>query len=504
MGSAPPAPAPVPCDSGPPRWRAPFLFLLLVSALVAFGLVHAHRTRQDEEREAVGRRCLRELFNHRFDAALESLDEYRRLAGEEVPEAVQDELFRLSGTPGHPLVTRRADARLLRRVLFFSLASRKAVGPAKTPHEGALRVLGYVMRNVQSVPPPPNPLPVLPLAVLTRGYGEPIESAWVMARLLRCRGLHAAVIRLPESETGNVRAIVGVLLQDADGGNRMYLFDPHRGVPVCRAGDGRIADLQTLLSGRDEIAPGFEGERPPLTVEALRKATYLVPSDLSCLLPDAWLLGDIFRRHGQAEAVYRSFRGDLRNVAAAVFLGQWQEIADRSTHMTVLGRDEVVALWDVPFRIDALLAGNAEYAAKVTEAHRAARTYQVPRLAQLHGLGPLAAARYQELLAVHADDPEITEDLRFFQARVAETNDERAAQLTAYLNAYPSGRWRPLATLLLAEAEARRGNTDRALRLAEELGPPYRLRGKLLAEALRAGKRGIVWSYPRPESPPSP
>ena len=90
------------------------------------------------------------------------------------------------------------------------------------------------------------------------------------------------------------------------------------------------------------------------------------------------------------------------------------------------------------------------------------------------------------------------EDVTFFRSSTAPTPAERADELKAYLERYPEGRWRPLATLLLAERLGRLGRTEEAIQLAEHLPPPYELRGKLLAETFRKAASKSLDAAPAP------
>ena len=492
----PPAPSETEESSQARWWRTPLLVLVLFAAMFAFFLVRARLTRKERASQA----CFQATFSRRLDPALEALSKYREFAEEDIPAAVKDELFKLAGNADYPLYSRQADKYFLERVVFFSRTSDHALARAKNLGSPVLSVFDYVVRNLQPgvERPETKGLVVAPLHVLCRGYGEAVECAWVMAALLRAAGSggHAAVVWLPRPAKGEPYCIVGAL---SDG--RLYLFDPYRAVPICRAGDGRIADLQALLSGEQVMDPLFGGPGTPVTLDGLRSATYFVPAHAGNVLPDAWLLSEILRENGRHEVIYRSFRDDLRNVAAAVF-GDRAQVKDGFTRLTAKGRSEAVDLWPVPFKVDQRLAKTPGYYDKVTQAHRAAAAYLVARQAQLFGEYEAAVSLYNDVLQRHADDAEVVEDVTFFKALAAPKVSDRAQGLAGYLKDYPAGRWRPPATLRLAEIEARRGDKDAALALIARLKPPYDLRAKLLKLAISKGKAQIRWRFPETTAPP--
>jgi len=491
----PPAPSETEESSQTRWWRTPLLVLVLFAAVFAFFLVRARLTRKERASQA----CFQAMFSRRLAPALEALSKYREFAEEDIPAAVKDELFKLAGNADYPLYSRQADKYFLERVVFFSRTSDHALARAKNLGSPVLSVFDYVVRNLQPgvERPETKGLVVAPLHVLCRGYGEAVECAWVLAALLRSCGVHAVVIRLPPSEKDKPpHRIVGAL---SDG--RLYLFDPYRGVPICRAGDGRIADLQALLSGEQVMDPLFGGPGTPVTLDGLRGATYFVPAHVGNVLPDAWLLSEILRENGRYEVVYRSFRDDLRNIAAAVF-GDRAQVKDGFTRLTAQGRGEVVDLWPVPFKVDQRLAKTPGYYDKVTQAHRAAATYLAARQAQLFGEYEAAVSLYDEVLQRHADDVEVVEDVTFLKALAAPKISDRAQRLAGYLKDYPAGLWWPPATLRLAEIEAWRGDKDAALELIARLKPPYDLRAKLLKLAISKGKAQVRWRFPETTAPP--
>ena len=522
-----------------PRWRGPLLVVVLCLAVFALFWVFSRAKNKDRAAEA----CFKALFSNQVGRALEIFQEYREFAKDDVPSDVRDDFLRLKadrykGT--YPIYTEQVDEEFLDRTVFFCLASDYALTRAKDQPSAALRALLYAWRNVQSGGhgAAGSGLDVNPLHVLYRGYGNSVQHAWVMASLLRYQGMHAAVILLRDSPQDDQRregadggdkvdgalpatgqgagegeeepyAIVGVV---GDRGRRLYLFDPYRAVPICRASDRRIADLQTLLSGEDGLAPGLGGPETPVTVARLRNGLYLVPTTVVGVLPDGFLLQQIIRQNRQPYVVHRSFREDLRNLASVVF-GQGAETEDRFTSLKLEGQGAVVRLWNYPFLVASKLADRGSgYFDRLTRAHRAMATiYLKARQAQLLGNAALARTLYDDALAKHPDDAEAVEDIRFFKASLAPAEVEEAPDedalasvlagqvraFTEYLRAYPSGRWRPLATLLLAELQALSGNAETARDLAAQLkGSPYALRARLLTWALRDGKRRIVFRFP--------
>lgn len=489
--------------SGSPRWRVPFLLALLCSTLVGVWYVKGRLKRTED----LARRCAEAMFTERFDAALDAFIEYRERALSDVPDSVRDEVFRLRGDKAFPFGGEQGDPTHLRylieRAVFFSLAAESALAGVRSGdiRGAALNVLAYVRRHVQSGTGDTGfpDVAATPVHVLCRGYGRPIESAWLMACLLRIRGMHAAVVELPPASDGSEPYyLVGVLIDQ-----KLYLFDPYRGVPLCRASDGCVADLEALLNGAEYLAPGFGGQGTPITTEGLANAAYLVPADPGNVLPDGYLLGKIVTDNGRYETICRPFRRDLGNLAAAVFgVGTAPvQVEDRFTAITVQGRKETVALWTIPFKVDDLLLNRPDYRQKLAEMHKDLPLYLPARHAQLFKR-PGAAEQYAAVLRDHGGNPAVVHDVTFFKAVAQEDRDRRAAELAAYLAEHLSGRFRALATLLLAELEAARARFDSALELLGQVKSPYDLRAGLLRAAIRDGKGVLAWQFPR-VSPPN-
>ncbi len=319
-----------------------------------------------------------------------------------------------------------------------------------------------------------------------------------MACLLRVRGIHAAVVELPPASDGaEPYHVVGVLIEQ-----KLYLFDPYRGVPLCRASDGCVVNLQALLSGADSLGPGFGGPGTPISADGFTAAKYLVPADSGNVSPDGYLLGKIISDNGRYETLYRPFRRDLGNLAAAVFGSGVAPpmLEDRFTAVVFQGRSETVALWTLPFKVDDLLLNRPGYRQMLLDAHGALPLYHAARYAHLFQRSD-AVEQYAAVLRDHGDKPAVVHDVRFFKAVAQSDRDRRAAELSGYLAECPAGRFRALATLLLAEIEAARGHADAALELIDRTGPPYDLRAGLLRAAIRDGKGVIAWRFPRLDSP---
>jgi hypothetical protein len=268
-----------------PKWRAPLLVAVLLALAVIYVAIRGCAGRADR----ASRACFEAMFRQQHDRAAKALDAYRDLGADEIPPDVRDEVYKLEPYKNYPVAKTQFDDLLIERAAFYALASDHAVAPARDLRGAALCALGYVREHLQSgTRPETDDLAVTPVHALYRGYGDPALSAWAMAALLRHRrGIHACVIQLlpPDDEEGAAYSIVGVVID-----RRLYLFDPYRGVPLCRASDLAIADLQGLLSGRDTLAPGFGGVGTLVTLDALRRGLYFVPADISNVLPDAWLL----------------------------------------------------------------------------------------------------------------------------------------------------------------------------------------------------------------------
>jgi hypothetical protein len=484
-----------------PKWFAPLVVgLLFVVVLVVWWFSKgAQRPRR------LSALCFRAIFEAQdhYRASL-VLDEYRKEAADPIPIEVRDEIYKLRTeryAERYPLVHDEMGPYLIANVAFFSLASDSALQGAQTEEQGAMRALRYVSLHVQSGTGshPIRALPVGAIHALYRGYGDASQVAWIMANLLRYRGIHACVIQLPrDPETRRSYFLTGAMIR-----RRMYLFDPYRCVPLCRARDGRIAHLGGLLGG-DRLAPGFGGPGSPVTVDELRRAAYLIPAGSGNILPDAWLVQQVVNDNGRHDVIYRSFRRDLRRLAAVVFgtgsTGQATYGGDY-TRIVAEGRRQVCALWPLPFHIEKL-GTQVDYVRQLDRIHGPLQVYHAARSRQLFGDYPAARDLYAAA-AKHENLPaEAAEDIRFFRAIVTATADQRAEQLGRYLNAYPDGRWRPLATFHLATLYAQTGQFEPALELAARLDGPYRLVGELLRQAATAGKRRIVWSYPGQTPPP--
>lgn len=491
----PPTTSDIPGESGerrivgPPPWRAPLLVAVLV--LIVLAAFYVGRTGSDDKAE-VSRRCFQNMMTHKLGPAVAELAKYRTRAKGEIPAVVREGFFRLKAAGDYPIYTDEADEYLVERTAFFCLAARIALGDTEDPRKAAVNALQYVAENLASrVGAGPRPRDVAPFDLLRRGYScRSADSAWTMACLLRFGGFHATVIQLDPSSPPDAAGdwVVGVLA-----GRNLDLFDPWRGVPVCRASDGNVADVAGIVSGEEQPGPGHADT---VTKEKLGKAVYFVPADTGSVIPDAFLLEQIIRENGGGPGmVYRSFRRDLGNIGAAVF-GEGTRVSDGLTAFKVDGRDEAVALWLHPFNVQQAMT-RPEYRREFVQSHRAlVNVYLDSRTAQLIGLREQAVAHYGRLLKDHAGDAEVAEDLAFFSGSAAAGDDARAAALTSCIDAYPAGRWRPLAMMLLAETEARLGNFEAAANLADEIPPPYDLRARHLAATVKAGGKRLTWTFP--------
>jgi len=491
----PPTTSDVPGESverrplGPPPWRAPLIVAVL--ALIVLAALYVAQTGPDGEAD-VSRRCFQNLMSHRPAAAIAELTKYRALTDDEVPTVVTEGFFRLKALGDYPIYTGEADEYLVERTAFFCLAARVALGDTEDPRKAAVNALQYVAENLASrVEAGPGPRDVAPFDLLRRGYScRPADSAWTMACLLRFGGFHAAVISLDPSSPPDAPGdwLVGVLA-----GRNLYLFDPWRGVPVCRASDGNVADVAGIVSGREQAGPGHADA---VTKEKLGKAVYFVPADTGNVIPDAFLLGRIIRKNaGGRVVVFRPFRRDLGNIGSAVF-GEGTRVSDGLTAFKVDGRDEVVALWLHPFEVQQAMT-RPEYRREFVESHRAlVNVYLDPRTAQLIGLREPAVVHYGRLLKEHTGDADAVEDVTFFNGSAAAHDHARTTALRSYLDAYPAGRWRTPAMMLLAETEARLGNSEAVAQLTDEIPSPYDLRARRLAATVSAGAKQLTWTFP--------
>jgi hypothetical protein len=487
------APAPPSEPASAPKWRAPLLLGVLCAIALTWAWVSSQA--KDPKREASD--CYELMFAGQTQQAMHAFERFRQVSDLPVPEDAEDEVFLLEGQPNYPIPHKTLNAYLMERIFFYSQVSRQALKHAGTQGAAAIAALEYVRENIQpGTRPESDGLVVTSMHVLYRGYGNSVEMAWVMAEILRFRGLHACLVLLkPKTEeAGDAYALVGVLI-----GRELYLFDPYRAVAVCRASDGRIADLKTLTSGADTLAPEFGG---PERVESLKEAAYLVPSSPSFILPDSYRLANILRQHERRETLYRSFRADLRNIAAAVF-GEGSRVRTAgSVRFSVEGRDENVLLWDIPFKIDQLIH-QPEYFEKIAKAHTRVQQYWIARQAHLFGEPKIALELFQRHQEESPDDAGVIEDIAFFSAlAAAKGEDAPAKKLAEYLAAYPDGQWRPLATLRLAEVELAGGNLDAAKDLLAELGPAYALRARLMQTKPEASPSLVTWQYPDKTTPP--
>ena len=493
MPEGQPAPQSTEAPPRPPKWRVPLLLIVLCSVVFALFWVSG-RVKRPGRWASV---CFNAMMAHRFDQALEALERYRELAREDIPASVEDELFQLRNNPDYPLGSERANAYFMARTIFLCVASGHAMARAEDEPGAAVAALRYVFRNVQSGggPPKAQRFHVGPAHALYRGYGGPVHSAWAMAELLRHRrGLNACVVQIPAADKdAEPYYLCGSVIH-----GKMYLFDPYRAVAICRGHGTRVADVAGLLSGRHKLAPRFGGPGTPVTLDGLRKATYWIPASVATVTADAYLIQQIFEQsERKTDLVYRSFRRDLEHVAAAVY-GHGTEVRDSFIRTSVDGRSDAVALWPVPFKVDQMRSSE-EYAGWLGEVHRAVIIYWGPREDQLLGQHEAALTRYEEILAKHADDPEVAGDVSFFRACSGLRMAERSDLLRAYLREHPNGRWRPLATLRLAELEVWQEHKAAALELVAQMKAPYDLYAALLAKALEQGERNVRWVFPEPE-----
>ncbi|MFO7898501.1 MAG: transglutaminase domain-containing protein [Planctomycetota bacterium] len=494
--------------------RRVWLFVAAVAAgllvvLVALLLVNRRSGRQ---KERAAEACLKALYAMNFPRAVEMFEEFRELTAADIPAEVRDEYMRLSAdryNKNYPLPPAKPDRHFLHYFLHRALLTcRYAQGAFRGAEDRpamAKAALDYVRTNVQADPTPieKQPVHMNPIDVLNRGYGNAVQMSWAMAYLLRNAGLHAAVGFLHPTDDDPRYALVGVLID-----RRLYLFDPFRGVALCRAADGRVADLRSLLSGEHELAPRFGGPGSPVRVERLRKAAYFVPADTGNVTPDAWLLNQILRGGGAHHVLYRPFRGDLRQLGAAVF-GEGTRVRSPSRNHWLLAAGDLkrrVGLWPFPFMVDQAKT-KPGYGERFIRAYPGAAVYWDVRSDQLmcnEKLSPAVRQQYGQLLEEHKDHPRFAEDLTFFRGRLAHTPAEQAGLMAGYLAEYPDGRWQPLAAMLQAELEARlgHGNVVRELTRGIEPPSPYALRARLLEQAIsekESGRAIINWRFPEPE-----
>ena len=464
-------------------WRR-LILLSAVLCIVAIAAIVVARFRGPDTSD-IATRCYNALFSGENKQALALLAQYRE-AATPPPAKAKDELFRLQAIPEFKLYTNEANEQLLQQTTFFCLASARAVGDAQTPPGAVMRIFRYVTREIQSEGITPQI--ILPAQhVLIRGRASQVEICWLMAKLLRYRGLHAAIVQLPQGDKP-AYSLVAVL-----GNKRLFLFDPWRGVPILRA-DGAIANAVALASEEEDFAPGYGGADLPINADSLKSAVYLVPADADEILPDTWLLSDILRQNGRPETIYRSFRSDLMNIAAGVF-GEGAPIeVDNFVALRAANRAETVLLWPYPFHAQ-IAASSPEYLPNVIEKEPAFTVYPGPRIAQVQGALRPAESKFEELLT-SATEPQIIDDLTFFRAKSVEEAERKAEMLSDYLDKFPSGRWRPLATMILAENLLALGQGARAAELAATLEPPYDLKGKALEQAARNGETGLKWLFP--------
>jgi hypothetical protein len=469
----------------PPKWRAP----LLLGILCAVGLTWAWLGARAKGPGRAASACYQQMFSGQTAKALEAFKWFKDTAELDVPEGASDEVFELQGLADYPIYTDKLDAYLMERIFFYCHVSQKALAKATDRRKAVSGALEYVRRHMQpGTRPETKNMVVTSMHILYRGYGNSIEMSWVMTEILRFRGIQTCIIILPPEEGASESyGLVGAVID-----KRLHLFDPYRTVPLCRASDGKIADLQTLLAGADTLAPEFGG---PKMVARLKKASYVVPSSVGFILPDIYRLADIIGRHRRPETIYRSFRGDMRNIAAGVF-GDHSRVRGKTyTRLTVEGRDETVLLWDVPFKVDRMIRQPA-YRQKLDAAHAKVRVYWLARQAHLFGESGIAAEFFRQRLQEFPDDADLAEDAAFFSAMAGAKGSDPPKMLSDYLKSYPEGRWRQSATMRLAEFEMVNGKGDAALELIAELKPPYDLRASLMKKAL-AGKSGrVAWWYP--------
>ncbi len=486
--------------------RLKIFIAAVVIGLLALFVVMWFRARGPlQSKERVGAACFHAMFARDFDQAIAMFREFRELAEEDIPPEVRDEFMALTADrfqQTYPIYPREANPHQLWKTVSGSQFARAAFEGATTAQDFALAALRYVRINMQADPTPIEEQPVLldPVELLHRGYGDSLQMSWVMAHLLRNGGLDAAVGYLPASDDEPDYGIVGVVID-----RRMYLFDPFRGVPLCRAADGRVADLESLLSGEHELVPGFGGPGSPVRLDRLRRAAFFVPADSSNVTPDAWLLDLIFKGGGWHNFIYRPVTRDIRQIGAAVFGDGARLRQPRGNYWVLLDEESElrVGLWPFPFLVDQAKS-DPQYADRLVQAYPHAPLVWDVRSAQLlrdKELNKAVRERYAELRERHEDNPEFLEDLTFFSTRLASYPGEQAGLLAGYLEDYPDGRWRPLATMMRAELEAQSGRGDVARGLTARIEPPspYALRARLLEQVVAqqpTGRAIIRWQFP--------
>lgn len=474
-------------------WLIPVIVVIIIIAAVVPVLMKRAEMREREATMAqTGKQIFQALSEGNIPNSLALLEKYREAAMPILPEETKDDLFRLD-RKNFPLYTDTIDQHILQDILLFVGAVEGPAKSATNQRHLTINMLGYVMRSVQSGGGRPEAMSLVvpPALVLMRGYGNPVQAAWLYAKLLRYTGMHTAVIYLEQGEGVAPYAITGVAIE-----GKLLLFDPYRAMPLIRKSDGAIADLASIVSGKQELEQGFGGEGTPVTVEALKKALYFVPSEPENVLPDSYFINRILQEGGRKEIIYRPFRRDLRNMAAAVF-GEGAKVEDKNVAFFSQGRAEIVAIWDRPFKLEAMFT-DPKYIETINAAHMAEQILIIPRQAQILGNRELAIQEYEKIIAT-AGNADAVQDAAFFKAMATNGQKERIAGLVAFTEKYPESTRRPLALIVIAELQAMQNNKDEALRIAQTVPAPYDIRAKQLIKALEANQQGIVWKFPAAE-----
>ena len=145
-----------------------------------------------------------------------------------------------------------AGARFLSTRLLDAAAASAVAGGAGTPEAVAVALNRYVADTLFPVNPDGRPAGTTYHARL-RGEGDWADRAWLLADLLRQRGIDAVLLTPPGwgdgTPVGQRTAWVGAILP-GDGGAEVALFDLRTGLPVPSAGDPeRPARLSELAGG---------------------------------------------------------------------------------------------------------------------------------------------------------------------------------------------------------------------------------------------------------------
>ena len=141
----------------------------------------------------------------------------------------------------------RRDGEHMRDCVLFKAMNSYAVGHADDELGRVVNLFQHVVRSLTLISAHAEDLPLTPYEIVLLGRGTVEDRAWIFAELLRQLKIDAVILS-PQAQQQDPKAsqgefLVGVLLDE-----KIYLFDPKRGVPVpaLKTDDAAPAGVATL------------------------------------------------------------------------------------------------------------------------------------------------------------------------------------------------------------------------------------------------------------------